>query len=175
MTQAAELHPVRASAPTPGLWLRHVVSGPFVYGLLIALSLLDLSVCIYQAVAFRLWGLARVPRREHIILDRHRLPYLNPIQRVNCVYCGYANGVLSFAREVAARTEQYWCPIKHAAVPPAPHARYDAFLDYGDDADVTARMDALRDALPPRHAKPDFGDAVAHLVARVAPYPSQEG
>jgi len=104
-------------AKTAGMRLRHTLSAPLVYGLAVPLGLLDISVCAYQAVAFRLWGLARVPRREHMLLDRQRLQHLNPIQKVNCHYCGYANGVLSFAREVAARTEQYWCPIKHATTP----------------------------------------------------------
>jgi hypothetical protein len=26
----------------------------------------------------------------------------------------YANGVFAYVREVGSRTEQYWCPIKHA-------------------------------------------------------------
>ena len=28
-------------------------------------------------------------------------------KKLNCVYCGYANGVIGHAREIAARTEQY--------------------------------------------------------------------
>lgn len=148
---------------------------PFIYGLLIPLVLLDLCVCAYQAAAFRLWGIARAPRREYLILDRHKLPYLDAVQRVNCYYCSYANGVLSFAREVAARTEQYWCPIKHATAPPAPHARYEAFLDYGDDRDLAARVDALRSSLWLRRPKPRFGDAVEDLVVRYGSYPTQDG
>lgn len=155
--------------------LRHILSIPFIYALAIPLALLDSSVCLYQAIAFRLWGIAQVSRREYLVLDRHKLTYLNAVQRVNCHYCGYANRVLGFAREVAARTQQYWCPIKHATAPPAPHARYDAFLDFGDGRDLTARVDALRASLPRRGAKPSFGDVLEDLAARYAAYPSQEG
>ena len=155
--------------------LRRVLSMPFVYGLAIPLVFLDASICLYQAAAFRLWGIARVSRREYLILDRHKLAYLNTVQRVNCQYCAYANGVLGFAREVAARTEQYWCPIKHAASPLAPHGRYDAFLDYGDDQDLIPRIEALRAALPSSHAKASIGDAVEDLVTRFGSYPSQDG
>jgi len=35
-------------------------------------------------------------------------------------------------REIAARTEQHFCPIRHAAKVPAPHSRYPHFLPYGD-------------------------------------------
>lgn len=35
----------------------------------------------------------------------------------------YANGVLTYAQEIASRTEQYWRPVKHATDPAAPHAR----------------------------------------------------
>ena len=33
---------------------------------------------------------------------------------INCIYRSYANGLCSYVTEVAARTEQHWCPIKHA-------------------------------------------------------------
>jgi hypothetical protein len=34
--------------------------------------------------------------------------------------------------EVAARTEQYWCPIKHALRVKGVHSRSQHFFDYGD-------------------------------------------
>jgi hypothetical protein len=83
-------------------------------------------------------------------MDRNRLGYLNGIERVNCTFCSYANGLLAYVREVAARTEQYWCPIKHARPVPAPHPRYHTFLDYGDAAGYRRRLTSLRGALPRR-------------------------
>jgi hypothetical protein len=66
------------------------------------------------------------------VVDRHRLAYLNTIEKLNCVYCGYGNGVIAYAHEVIARTEQYWCPIRHARRVHGAHERYPDFFDYGD-------------------------------------------
>jgi len=63
---------------------------------------------------------------------RHYLPYLNLIEKINCVYCGYGNGLIEYAREVIGRTEKYWCPIKHARRTPDPHRHVEKFFDYGD-------------------------------------------
>jgi hypothetical protein len=90
------------------------------------------------------YGIPRVRRAEYLALDRHHLQYLNGIERLNCLYCGYGNGVLAYAVEVAARTEQYWCPIKHARRLPAPHSRYYRFLAYGDAESYTRELERLR-------------------------------
>jgi len=52
-------------------------------------------------------------------LDRSKLHYLNALESLNCVCC-YANGLTAFVAEIAGRTEQHWCPIKHARVLAAP-------------------------------------------------------
>ena len=82
--------------------------------------------------SFSAWNIPRVKRKDYIIIDRHRLAYLNGIQKLNCVYCSYVNGLIAYVREVGSRTEAYWCPIKHALRSPAPHDRYNDFLAYGD-------------------------------------------
>jgi N-glycosylase/DNA lyase len=69
---------------------------------------------------------------------------LNAIEKLNCVYCGYANGVLAYAREIAGRTEQYWCPLRHALRVRGPHAQYRDFVEYGDAAGYRARLEELR-------------------------------
>jgi hypothetical protein len=109
-----------------------LLSAPVIYGMIVPLALLDLSITIYQHICFRVYKIPRVRRREFIVLDRHRLPYLNAIQKVNCLYCGYGNGLLAYAREIIARTEQYWCPIKHAIRAKGVHEREQRFFDYGD-------------------------------------------
>lgn len=109
-----------------------VLTAPVIYSLILPILLLDLFVTLYQAICFPVYGIARVRRRDHIAVDRHRLAYLNIVQKVNCAYCGYANGVLGYAREIASRTEAYWCPIKHARRVAEPHARMSGFADYGD-------------------------------------------
>jgi hypothetical protein len=120
---------------------------PAIYGLIVPIALLDLAVSLYQRICFPVWGMARVRRADYIVLDRHRLAYLNGIEKLNCLYCGYANGVIAYTRDVAARTEQYWCPIRHALRVRSPHPRYRNFVDYGDAESYRARLETLRDAV----------------------------
>ena len=56
----------------------------------------------------------------------------------------YANGVFAFVTEVAARTEQYWCPIKHALRMKGVHSRYQYFFDYGDAEGYRRRIEQVR-------------------------------
>ena len=127
--------------------LRNVVSAPFIYAMLIPLVFLDLYLTIYQHVCFRLYRIPRVPRSTFIVIDRHHLEYLNTLEKVNCVFCGYANGLLAYAREVGARTEQYWCPIKHARKLLGMHCRYTHFTDFGEAENYHARLQELRSSL----------------------------
>lgn len=131
---------VRGDLPT-------LVTAPVVYSLLVPMALLDAWVTFYQAVCFRAWALPRVRRRPYFVFDRQKLAYLNALERVNCVFCGYANGVIAYVREVAARTEQYWCPIRHGRRVRDPHDRYERFVDYGDAEAYRRRLPALRHAL----------------------------
>lgn len=121
-----------------------VVTAPFIYGLIVPLALLDLFTAAYQAACFPVYGIEKVRRRDHIVIDRQQLAYLNALQKLNCVYCGYANGVIGWVREIAARTEAHWCPIKHARPIPAPHLTYPAFADFGDETAYQAKVEALR-------------------------------
>ena len=45
------------------------------------------------------------------------------------------------------RTEQYWCPIKHARKILDAHPRYDTFLDYGDAIAYPVKLMGVRTAL----------------------------
>ena len=86
----------------------------------------------------------RVRRADYVALDRHKLSYLNAIEKLNCLYCGYANGVIAYAREIASRTEQYWCPIKHARRIVGAHGRYHRFQEYGDAEGYQAHLRKMR-------------------------------
>lgn len=127
-----------------GVPLKSLLALPFIYGMAVALVLLDLSITVYQSVCFPLYGIGKVRRHDYIVLDRHHLHYLNAIEKVHCAYCSYATGLLAYAREIAARTEQYFCPIKHSRHVPGTHARYARFLDYGDPIDFHGRAERLR-------------------------------
>lgn len=121
-----------------------LIIAPFVYGLTLPLFFLDASIWLYQKVCFSVWGIAPVNRSDYVVIDRHHLAYLNTIQKLNCVYCSYANGLIAYVREVAARTEQFWCPIKHAVRTKNAHERYARFIDYGDAEGFRARLIELR-------------------------------
>ena len=122
----------------------NLLSAPVIYSLIVPIALVDLWITIYQAICFRLYGIARVRRSGYIVIDRQHLAYLNAIEKLNCMYCGYANGVLAYVREIAARTEQYWCPIRHAKRTRGSHAHYREFVDYGDAEEYKRQLPILR-------------------------------
>lgn len=120
------------------------LTAPLIYACVIPFLLLDLFVTIYQAFSFPIYGIPKVPRDSHILFDRGKLCYLNFLERLNCDYCAYANGLIAYVTEVAARTEQHWCPIKHARRIPSPHSRYSHFLPYGDANVYRERIEEVR-------------------------------
>ncbi len=130
---------LRASNP------RNVVSAPVIYAMVFPFMLLDLSISIYQLICFPLYRIAKVKRRKFIVMDRYHLSYLNSIEKLNCVYCGYVNGLIAYSREIVARTEQYWCPIKHAQKVLDPHRRYARFADFGDSNEYHQHVKRMRD------------------------------
>ncbi len=109
-----------------------VLTAPLIYFGFVPFLLVDLFVTVYQRICFPIYGIPRVRRADYMAFDRGDLPYLNVIERFNCFYCSYGNGVAAYFREVAARTEQYWCPIKHARRIVAAHDRYPRFFEFGD-------------------------------------------
>lgn len=121
-----------------------VLTAPVIYAILIPTLLLDLFVSIYQRVCFPIYRIPLVLRHDYVVMDRHRLGYLNYIEKFNCVYCSYVNGVIAFVREVASRTEQYWCPIKHARRAKGCHSRHCMFCEYGDAEGFRREFDELR-------------------------------
>lgn len=123
----------------------HYITAPVIYSLIIPISLLDLFVTVYQWICFPVYGIRRVKRSTFIASDRRKLSYLNIIEKLNCEFCGYSNGVIAYAREVASRTEQYWCPIKHSRGVRSCHHRYYDFIDYGDAEGFRARAQKLRE------------------------------
>ena len=122
----------------------NLLAAPVVYSMIAPIALLDAWVSLYQWVCFPLFGICAVKRRDYIVIDRHRLLYLNGIEKLNCVYCGYATGVFAYVREITARTETYWCPIKHRKPTRDAHSRYDDFAGYEDAAGYKRRLPALR-------------------------------
>lgn len=120
------------------------LTAPLIYAGWIPFLLMDLFVSTYQAVCFPIYRIPKVRRRDYLVFDRADLPYLNAIEKLNCLYCSYGNGIAAYTRAVAARTEQYWCPIKHARRIREAHPRYPDFFDYGDAEAYREGLERLR-------------------------------
>ncbi|OGH67409.1 MAG: hypothetical protein A3B90_03100 [Candidatus Magasanikbacteria bacterium RIFCSPHIGHO2_02_FULL_41_13] len=99
-------------------FIPHLLSTPFIWAPLPFFILLDIIVEIYHHSCFPLYHIEKVKRSEYIqVLDRNKLRYLDPIEKLGCMYCGYANGLLLYTKEIAGRTEKYWCGIMHEKKP----------------------------------------------------------
>ncbi len=133
---------------------------PAILSCIFPILLLDFWATAYQFICFPAYGIPKVRRRDYIIMDRHKLRYLNSIERLNCAYCGYVNGAIAYVQEIAGRTEQHWCPIKHAARLKTMHSRYGHFLEYGDAQAYQKRIEQIRR---------DFGDLGAKAKAKATP------
>lgn len=124
--------------------LGHILTAPFIWLCLFPMLAVDASVSLYQAVCFPVYGIPRVKRQDYVVFDRRFLNYLNLIEKMNCAYCSYANGLFAYVGEIAARTEQFWCPIKHASRIRSLHSRYQKFIDYGDAETYRAKVQTVR-------------------------------
>ena len=122
----------------------NLLTAPIIYGMIFPMLLLDLCVSFYQATCFPIYKIPKVKRSDYIIFDRHHLSYLNWIEKSHCMYCTYGNGLLAYATEIIARTEQYFCPIKHARKMMGRHARYATFVEYGDATDYHTKLEQFR-------------------------------
>jgi len=113
---------------------RQVLSGPFIYMMIIPIVIMDIFLETYHRICFPLYGIPVVRRRDYVKIDRVKLSFLKWNQKINCLYCGYANGLLNYGAKIAGETERYWCGMQHkkeANFVEQPH-QHD-FLPYGDE------------------------------------------
>ena len=122
-----------------------ILTAPIIYSVIIPLVLLDIFITVFQLVCFPVYKIPRVKRGEYVVMDRKYLEYLNVIEKLNCIYCEYGNGVIAYAREVASRTEWFWCPIKHARKVKGSHEHYLDFIEYGDGDDYRGKLKGVRE------------------------------
>lgn len=122
----------------------NILTAPLIYAGILPFVMLDIFLFCYQAVCFPVYGIAKVRRADYLIFDRQDLPYLNLIEKFHCGYCSYGVGLAAYLREIAARTEQYWCPIKHARRIKAAHGQYYRFFEYGDADSYRKGLERLR-------------------------------
>lgn len=125
----------------------NLITGPIIYSMIVPLLLLDLCVSFYQATCFPIYQISKVRRGDYIVFDRQQLEYLNFIEKFHCTYCAYANGLMAYMSEIVGRTEEYFCPIKHARKVLGNHSRYARFLAFGEAADYAVNLEQYRAAL----------------------------
>ena len=123
---------------------QNLITGPVIYAMIVPLMLLDVCVSFYQWVCFPVYGVTKVKRADYSVFDRHQLHYLNFIEKFHCTYCEYGNGLMGYMAEILARTEEYFCPIKHARKVLGAHSRYARFLSYGDADNYADKLEAYR-------------------------------
>lgn len=123
---------------------QNILTAPIIYAGFLPFLLLDLFITIYQAICFPIYGIPKVKRSEYMVFDREDLPYLNIVEKFNCFFCSYGNGLASYFKEIAARTEQYWCPIKHARRIRAAHSSYPRFFEFGDAESYLKGLERIR-------------------------------
>ena len=126
---------------------QNLITGPIIYSLIIPLLVTDVFITFYQITCFPIYGIKKVRRADYIIFDRQHLQYLNFIEKFHCTYCAYGSGMIAYISEIVARTEQYFCPIKHARKILGTHARYAQFLDFGAADNYEAKLEEYRVAL----------------------------
>ncbi|MDO9365121.1 MAG: hypothetical protein Q8Q76_09440 [Methylotenera sp.] len=126
---------------------QNLITGPIIYAMIIPLIITDIFITFYQLTCFPIYGIKKVRRGDYIIFDRQQLSYLNFIEKFHCTYCAYGTGMIAYISEIVGRTEQYFCPIKHARKILGTHSRYAHFLDYGDAEDYEAKLEQYRRAL----------------------------
>lgn len=129
---------------------QNLITGPIIYSMIVPLLILDLFVTLYQATCFPIYKIAKLRRADYIVFDRQKLEYLNWIEKFHCTYCAYGSGLISYVSAIVAKTEEYFCPIKHARAVLGTHERYRRFLDYGEAADYEAKLEQFRQALEER-------------------------
>ncbi len=122
----------------------NILSMPMIWMVIVPVIMLHITASLFQWVCFPIYGIPKVRRSDYFVMDRRMLKYLNPLERLNCGYCEYTSGVLAYVQEIAGRTEQYWCPIKHAIALKTRHSRYAKFLDFGDAEQYRQRMEQVR-------------------------------
>lgn len=113
-----------------GLWWKYIFSAPPIYALIVPLVLLDIFVEFYHRTSFPLYDLPYVKRSQYVLVDRQKLSYLSWFEKINCVYCGYANGLLQYVSTILGETEKYWCGVLHARYDQQPPSHHKNFLPY---------------------------------------------
>ena len=124
-----------------GKRIRHALNAPLIYSFIVPAVITDVFLETYHQIGFRLCDIELVNRTDYIKIDRQKLSYLSNTQKLNCMYCGYVNGLFNYGTEIAARSEEYWCGIQHELnknfIAPKHHKN---FLKFGDEKSFKEKL-----------------------------------
>lgn len=138
-------HELKKKVVVPKISWRYIISMPFIYGVFIPSVIFHLCLELYQQICFRLYKIPLVDSKEYFIYDRTLLSFLNPLEKINCLYCSYVNNLIRYSTEIGGRTERYWCPIKYYRRISNTHSQYSKFISGKEKEDLRDKWEELRD------------------------------
>lgn len=104
-----------------------IIAAVACYICIFPLFMIDIFIWQFQNIYFRNFQIPLIQRSQYIVLDRFSLSKLTFWQRINCLYCEYANGLIAFAKAVVNQMELYSCAIKHVHQPLGQEHQKDFF------------------------------------------------
>lgn len=117
MTRYAFIVPAAGKKMRSQNFLTKIVLAISAYICFLALLFLGLLIWQFQNVYFRILDIPLIDRKKYVIMDRYKLLKLTFWQKLNCMYCEYANGIVAYAKAVVNQMELYSCAIKHETHP----------------------------------------------------------
>jgi hypothetical protein len=100
-----------------------VLSTLFLYVCFLVFLVLDILVSAYQAVCFPIYEIPKVHRMDYFRFGPSKPFSCNRLERLKSRWCSYTNGLIAYVAEIAARTEDHWCPVDPFHKVPSPHSR----------------------------------------------------
>ncbi|RJQ16755.1 hypothetical protein C4573_01680 [Candidatus Woesearchaeota archaeon] len=104
-----------------------IISTFSAYICLFPLMLADIFARQFQFVYFGLHDIPKIKRSDYFAMDRQLLSKLTFFQKMNCMYCEYANGVVAYIKAVVNQMEIYSCAIKHVHQPEGHEHQHDFY------------------------------------------------
>lgn len=99
--------------PQRNLFLQ-LIANLAINGVLFFVIMADIVAWCYQEIYFSIKEIPKIPRSKYVVMTRHNIAGLTPIQKWSCWYCEYVNGVMSWMKTLANQTEVYSCAIKYS-------------------------------------------------------------
>lgn len=59
----------------------NLLAAPAIYSMIVPIAVLDAWISLYQFLCFPLFGIRKVKRGAYIVVDRHKLTYLNGMEK----------------------------------------------------------------------------------------------